>query len=91
MWYVNGVRTVRGLVPTANSNPPHRSRDEVRTGCRAMRSAGIDLEAGIETGLPRIVATRPATHGLEGHPARIEQAVTEQEPDDGTSEAGRVR
>jgi circadian clock protein KaiC len=47
---------------------------------RNMRSVGVDLQRWVDEGLLRIIAARPAAHGLETHLARIYRAVEQFEP-----------
>jgi circadian clock protein KaiC len=48
---------------------------------RNMATIGIELQPWIDSGLLRIVALRPTSHGLEGHLSEIHKLVTRYEPD----------
>jgi circadian clock protein KaiC len=47
---------------------------------RNMQSVGLNLEPWMRKGLLKILASRPTSTGLEGHPARIHRDVQEFEP-----------
>lgn len=47
---------------------------------RNMRSIGLDLQRWVDSGLLRIIARRPSTHGLETHLAVIHHEVAEFHP-----------
>lgn len=47
---------------------------------RNMLSVRVDLQRWIDEGMLRVVASRPAAHGLEAHLAQIYQAVEEFDP-----------
>src|SRR5690242_6280274 len=47
---------------------------------RNMRSVGLDLERWMDRGLLRIDASRPTSHGLEGHLARMHREVVAFKP-----------
>ena len=48
---------------------------------RNMRSVGIDLERHLKSGLLKIVASRPSSHGLEMHLATMHRVINQFHPD----------
>ena len=48
---------------------------------RNQRSVGIDLRPHVDSGLLRIVSSRPSAHGLEAHLAQITRTLDNHEPE----------
>lgn len=54
--------------------------ESIEEACRNAKSAGIDLQAWVKSGLLRIEAARPSLYGLEMHLARMHRDLVQFKP-----------
>lgn len=67
------ARGERALLMSFEESPKQLARN--------LSSVGVDLAPHIESGLLRVLSTRPSAHGLESHLARKLAQIVEFEPD----------